>query len=242
MDYLNALIRSKDSLLTKPLREFKESCIAKIDQYRSRHQAVPLDLFIFEFLVVKHKVIPNFLTLCRIAMAWPLYLNLVEYNNDTAFFIFTTAICTDFIDGIVAHGFDNVTWFGKIVDPIADKIITAVVLIGMKNDVPDWVFYSILSIAGTLFLISAAYFIGRALFGITSTFGASGWGKWKFAFECGGYVLLFGARFLIPSLTHQTVYYLGILFLIISIPLGIMSIVGYLWPMALKKRFGEYRT
>ncbi len=47
-----------------------------------------------------------------------------------AYVVFTVAIVTDRIDGILARKHDLVTDFGKLLDPIADKAVTGMAFIG----------------------------------------------------------------------------------------------------------------
>ena len=91
--------------------------------------------------------IANVLTTLRIVMVpffgWAL---LQDGGNDAtwrwiAFAIFAVAMITDKIDGDLARKHDLVTDFGKIADPIADKAITGMALIGLSitGDVWWWV-------------------------------------------------------------------------------------------------------
>ncbi|MCX2932225.1 CDP-diacylglycerol--glycerol-3-phosphate 3-phosphatidyltransferase [Mycobacterium sp. CVI_P3] len=59
----------------------------------------------------------------------------------TAFVIFTVAVITDRLDGSLARTYDMVTEFGKLADPIADKMLIGAALIGlsMLGDLPWWV-------------------------------------------------------------------------------------------------------
>jgi CDP-diacylglycerol--glycerol-3-phosphate 3-phosphatidyltransferase len=55
--------------------------------------------------------------------------------------VFVLASATDFVDGAVARRFGQVTTFGKLADPIADKALTGVALIGLSllGDLWWWV-------------------------------------------------------------------------------------------------------
>lgn len=59
----------------------------------------------------------------------------------TAFAIFTVAVITDRFDGSLARSYGMVTEFGKLADPIADKMLIGAALIGlsMLGDLPWWV-------------------------------------------------------------------------------------------------------
>lgn len=78
--------------------------------------------------------IPNTLTLLRIVLV-PVYLICLYTipSNATAslaaLLIFILAAVTDFFDGLLARKLKSITDFGKVVDPLADKIIVSVALI-----------------------------------------------------------------------------------------------------------------
>lgn len=91
--------------------------------------------------------VPNALTALRIVLVpffgWAL---LVDGGDSVlwrfvAFGIFGVAMITDKIDGDIARARNLVTNFGKIADPIADKTITGMALIGLSvvGDIWWWV-------------------------------------------------------------------------------------------------------
>jgi CDP-diacylglycerol--glycerol-3-phosphate 3-phosphatidyltransferase len=88
--------------------------------------------------------VANALTALRV-LAVPLlgYLLLqdTEQARNWAALVFLLASITDFIDGYVARRFDLITTVGKIADPIADKFLTGVALIGLSylGALPWWV-------------------------------------------------------------------------------------------------------
>ena len=59
----------------------------------------------------------------------------------TAFVIFAVAVITDHFDGALARAYGMVTEFGKLADPIADKLLIGSALIGlsMLGDLPWWI-------------------------------------------------------------------------------------------------------
>lgn len=65
----------------------------------------------------------------------------------TAFIIFAVAVITDRFDGSLARTYGMVTEFGKLADPIADKMLIGAALIGlsMLGDLPWWVTVVILA-------------------------------------------------------------------------------------------------
>lgn len=82
--------------------------------------------------------LPNALTLLRVACV-PLLAWLLLADDGTqgpariaATVVFVLASVTDLVDGAVARRYDLVTTFGKIADPIADKALTGVALVGLS--------------------------------------------------------------------------------------------------------------
>lgn len=91
--------------------------------------------------------LPNLLTLLRLLMVPVLaWLLLSDDGTDVALrwsatAVFVLAALTDLADGEIARRSGTVTTLGKIADPIADKALTGVALIGLSwlGDLPWWV-------------------------------------------------------------------------------------------------------
>ncbi len=97
--------------------------------------------------------LPNMLTLLRIVMI-PFFWVLLMYEdgqNSTArivcTLVFLVAAITDWLDGYLARRQGLVTTFGKIADPLADKALTGVALIGLSVLGELWWWVTILIIA-----------------------------------------------------------------------------------------------
>ena len=67
--------------------------------------------------------IPNLLSIIRIYLMYPLLTFIAEENYLFALYIFTIAAATDGLDGYLARVMDWQTDLGKILDPIADKVL-----------------------------------------------------------------------------------------------------------------------
>lgn len=91
--------------------------------------------------------LPNFLTLVRLLLVPVLaVLLLADDGLDPALrwaatAVFVIAALTDLADGEIARRSGTVTTVGKIADPVADKALTGVALVGLSvlGDLPWWV-------------------------------------------------------------------------------------------------------
>lgn len=91
--------------------------------------------------------LPNALTLLRVlfvpVIVWLLWRSADgdEAARDAAAILFVVAALTDLADGAIARRYGLITTFGKIADPIADKALTGVALIGLSllGQLPWWV-------------------------------------------------------------------------------------------------------
>ena len=91
--------------------------------------------------------LPNAITIVRILCA-PVFLwmLLADAGADGplrwwAAVLFIVAIATDGIDGYIARRHDIVTDLGKLLDPIADKVLTGFAFVGLSilGELPWWV-------------------------------------------------------------------------------------------------------
>lgn len=91
--------------------------------------------------------VPNALTTLRLLLVpvfgWLLMADDGQ-NHDyriAASVVFAFASFTDYVDGALARRKNQVTTFGKVADPIADKALTGVALVGLSilGELPWWV-------------------------------------------------------------------------------------------------------
>lgn len=86
---------------------------------------------------------PNSLTLFRVAAVPIIVLLLLTPNRFYAFIaalIFSAAAITDFLDGFFARQKGLVSNFGKVMDPIADKVLvsTSFIMLTALGWIPAW--------------------------------------------------------------------------------------------------------
>jgi CDP-diacylglycerol--glycerol-3-phosphate 3-phosphatidyltransferase len=86
---------------------------------------------------------PNILTLFRIAVV-PIIVVLLLFPNRICTFIaailFSAAAITDYLDGFFARRRGLVSSFGKVMDPVADKLLvsSAFIMLASLDWVPAW--------------------------------------------------------------------------------------------------------
>ncbi len=91
--------------------------------------------------------ISNGLSMFRVFLVVPMVLCLVSENPSSKYYavgIIILAILTDVVDGFLARKLNQVTEFGKTIDPIADKIAVIVIafVLAQQERIPFWYFMS----------------------------------------------------------------------------------------------------
>ncbi len=138
--------------------------------------------------------LPNILSVARILMVPVLVVVLmtkVTNHEVIGVVVFWIASITDWLDGYLARRWKQVTTLGKLLDPLADKLLVAGALISLVelNLAPAWM----------TFIILAREFAITGLRGIASeeglTIPAGAVGKWKMGFQVAAIsCLLLGPR------------------------------------------------
>lgn len=67
--------------------------------------------------------LPNLICLARIALIWPIAVALIGGNYDLALILLSAAAVSDGLDGYLAKRFGWTSELGKILDPLADKML-----------------------------------------------------------------------------------------------------------------------
>jgi CDP-diacylglycerol--glycerol-3-phosphate 3-phosphatidyltransferase len=120
----------------------------------------------------------NRITLFRIFLI-PIFMVFVlidiQYNRYISAAIFLFAALTDSLDGYIARSRNQITVFGKFIDPLADKLLVSAALIVLVElgDISSWVAFIIIA---REFIITG-FRVLAAADGIVIA--ASGWGKIK---------------------------------------------------------------
>ena len=127
----------------------------------------------------------------RMLLAMAMFVALMRSDTSShiaALALFLAAIVTDWIDGYVARRINAISAFGKIADPIADKILVLGAFIALLKNrelgIPLWGVFLILArelLLGGVRTLAAVQ--GKVL-------AAERWGKWKMAVQCMAVLLI----------------------------------------------------
>jgi len=103
-------------------------------------------------------LVPNLLTVLRIAACPVLVLVLNAGNYPAALLLFLASGITDGMDGYIAKRFNCVSRLGAILDPIADKLLisSAYVMLALLGDIP---FYLLVVVVFRDLVIVVGYFV-----------------------------------------------------------------------------------
>jgi CDP-diacylglycerol--glycerol-3-phosphate 3-phosphatidyltransferase len=126
--------------------------------------------------------VPNVLTVVRILLVPVLVVALLSNSHSgdlLAAIVFAAASLTDAIDGYLARSRNSVTTFGKLMDPVADKLLIVAALVALVSlgRLEAWVAMVIIA---REFAVTALR-IGVATQGVVIA--ASPWGKIKTAVQ-----------------------------------------------------------
>ena len=124
-------------------------------------------------------------------------------------------VLTDFLDGYVARKAEEITNFGKLIDPVADKVCMMVVLIYLiiSYKLPFLLFFIILGIRDIFLIIIGVYL----MFSQEEVFQSNRSGKWFIGISALMMVLfLFKNPLNIPSYILWTSYLISSLLFMFS--------------------------
>lgn len=144
----------------------------------------------------------NKITMVRILMI-PFFIYFALQADKTSLIIALVLFClasvTDFLDGYIARKYNQVTDFGKFVDPLADKLlVTAALLIFIEKGIfPAWM----------VFIVLAREFIITSLRNVAAAKGkvlAASWtGKVKTCVQIAGIIIDFFVLIIISNKDRQ---------------------------------------
>lgn len=180
------------------------------------------------------KRLPNWLTYLRMGLI-PFFvillINPTEWMAKAAAIVFVLAAITDFLDGYIARRVGAVTDFGKLMDPLVDKMLVLsalIMLTSMRSElsaapwVPGWVV--------VLIVVREVWVTG--LRGVAASRGvvvpAGIWGKLKSCLQMAGIVLvlLYNVKITLFWITLTSQVW-GLNLLLLSIVCGYIGAYDY---------------
>lgn len=108
------------------------------------------------------KYIPNTLTVLRFLFI-PIIIDFIFKGNYLlAFIFFTISGITDILDGFIARKFNFVSNFGKLMDPLADKLTQIATLTSLvfTNIIPIWILLIVL-LKEFIMIVGASFLYGK---------------------------------------------------------------------------------
>jgi CDP-diacylglycerol--glycerol-3-phosphate 3-phosphatidyltransferase len=163
--------------------------------------------------------ISNFISFLRILLFFPIYYTISNLQVNDSFRYYTLGLffivyLTDISDGYLARKLNQVTEIGKVIDPFADKILVALIVVQLfiQNDIPAFYFYII--IGRDLLIFIGGIFVSRKIgFVLPSNYTGKGT-----VFSIGLFFILvvLNVKTTIPVL-YYFVEYLSILLCFISV-------------------------
>jgi len=169
---------------------------------------------------IPKSVKPNTITVIRFILVPFVYLLLRAHQFDWALIIFVIAVCTDFIDGAMARTRDQITDTGKIIDPVADKllILSVLLFIGFKFlIVRVFVIFIIFELFAVLLGNWFSFAIGKPM-------GANVFGKIKLALQAVGAGLFMLGALTLNSLMVRIAGYILVVALIFAVAAGLETV------------------
>lgn len=180
-----------------------------------------------------YKRIPNWLTFLRLILIPVFVAVLIEPTRNSlniAAIIFVFAALTDYLDGYIARRYKAISDFGKLFDPLADKILVMaalVMLVSLRDDscesfVPGWMVALIL--ARELWITGLRAFAAKDGTIVAAKTG----GKVKSALQMVAILALLLYDYSLSFLGYRvTAQFVGLNILIVSLAFSYLSAIDY---------------
>lgn len=180
-----------------------------------------------------YKRLPNWLTFLRLVLIPVFVAVLIEPSRSSlniAAIIFVLAAITDYADGWLARRYKATTDFGKLFDPLADKILVMaalVMLVSLRDDscdsfVPGWIV--VLILARELWITGLRAFAAKD----GTIVAAKSGGKVKSFLQMVGIFALLLYNYSFPLFGYRVTFqFIGLNILVVSLAFSYISAVDY---------------
>ena len=118
------------------------------------------------------KNIPNILTIIRFILIPIILYFIITGNYLLGFIFFTISGITDILDGTIARKYNLISTFGKLMDPLADKLtqISVLATLTFKDIIPIWILVIVI-FKELIMIIGASFLYGKDVVVYSKWFG-----------------------------------------------------------------------
>ena len=118
------------------------------------------------------KNIPNILTIIRFILIPIILYFIITGNYLLGFVFFTLSGITDILDGTIARKYNLISTFGKLMDPLADKLtqISVLATLTFKDIIPFWILVIVI-LKELIMIIGASFLYGKDVVVYSKWFG-----------------------------------------------------------------------
>jgi len=185
---------------------------------KNENKLVPYDRLIKLFLpIIPEKLMPNHVTFFRLVCVPVLIFFLLSDEYLIALLLFIVMAFTDMLDGSMARLRNQITEWGKVWDPVADKLMIGSVIVIL-------LFKLNFSLAILVLAMDLAFIAGGVIYKITAShpidIQANNWGKIKMNLQClGAACLIIGFGLNLPTVTFagEIFFYMSVFFAAMSL-------------------------
>ena len=106
--------------------------------------------------------VPNVLTIIRMALIPVYWVLFMQQQKIAALCVYAAASLTDLLDGYIAREHHLITDFGKLMDPLADKLMVVSVMLSLAmTRVIPWAALIILAVKEGLMVLGGLFMLGK---------------------------------------------------------------------------------
>lgn len=175
---------------------------------------------------ISKEQLPNYLTISRVALI-PFLVGLMyiplQFTSWLALVLYIAICLTDYLDGYLARKWKVTSPIGTFLDPIADKILVAILLIVFVDlgRLPGfWILPVVIILMREFLIAGLREFLGTRDVKVPVIYIA----KWKTTIQ------MFAMGFLIVGHTNDTLHYIGLAGILIAA--AITAYTGYVYMKA----------
>ena len=160
-------------------------------------------------------LIPNLLSFARMLAVMPIWWAISQDDHSLACWIYCIALATDYFDGASARWLNAVSDIGKLLDPLADKVLHLFLFYQFQVKYPELANQFILVLSFAVVLAALPGIV--VFFRVERRLGANWFGKAKLCAEGAAIIFLFTRH---PSIAGWLLW--------LSVILAVGSIIGHL--------------